>query len=168
MPKDSLLTAAGPSEISVQTDRGLTTALLVAMTGEAQRALCDRPSVRIIVLPFRVGRETRLPAGASKITSLVERRFRKAPPLNDLYLMEPPSQVGFHISREHFAIDRVDSGLVLIDRGSACGTLVGDRAVGGDSKETQTALHDGDLIVVGTSDSPYVFQLRLSGEEVSR
>src|SRR5207248_6487910 len=104
------------------------------------------------------------PGSGSRIASFVERRLRKSPQLNDLYLVEPVSHSGFHISREHFAIDRFGSQLVLIDRGSACGTRVGERAVGGDSKDNQTELHDGELIIVGRSHSPYVFQFRLSAD----
>jgi hypothetical protein len=38
------------------------------------------------------------------------------------------------VSREHFAIDRSDSGYVLVDRASTCGTIVEGQTVGGDTR----------------------------------
>jgi len=163
MPNDSSLTAERPTSAGHR-DRCVVTAILVPATEEARQALGGKASVRVATFPFKVGRESRSPGSASRIANFIELRLRKAPQLNDLYLIEPPSHSGFHISREHFAIDRFESELLLIDRGSACGTCVGDRAVGSDSKDSQTTLHDGDLIIVGSSRSPYRFQVRLSSD----
>ncbi len=147
------------------------TAMLTAVTEEARQALGGRTHVVIKQFPFKVGRESRLsPRPVARWAAAVDRRLRKSPELNDLYLIEPPSPLGFHISREHFAIDWVGSDLVLIDRNSTCGTCVGEYEVGFDSKDVRAQICDGDLITVGSRHSPYVYQFRWSspGEQVDR
>jgi hypothetical protein len=167
MSPDATLTAtpAAPMKGTAEANRPALTIILVPVTEEAQRALGGKAQVRITEFPFKVGRESRSANPVIRIAAAVERRLRKAPEVNDLYLVESPSPYGFHISREHFAIERLDdSSFVLIDRNSACGTRVGDRAVGADSKDIRTTVRDGDLITLGTSHSPYVFQIRVSGD----
>jgi hypothetical protein len=141
-----------------------TVATLIPLTDEAQRALGHRSSLDITHLPFKVGRETRSPIVFSRLFATVERRLRKVPELNDVYLIEPPAPAGFRISREHFAIQRVGERIVLIDRGSNCGTRVGDKALGGGSTTMRADLHDGDVITIGTRTSPYRYTFRLSTE----
>ena len=58
-------------------------------------------------------------------------------------------------------IDRDDAGYVLVDRGSTCGTRVEGEIAGGDTRGGTIALHDGDVIIVGTSNSPYTFKFRV-------
>jgi pSer/pThr/pTyr-binding forkhead associated (FHA) protein len=65
------------------------------------------------------------------------------------------------VSREHFAIDREDTGYVLVDQASTCGTIVEGQGVGGQTRGGIIALHDGDVIIVGTSLSPFVFKFRV-------
>ena len=65
------------------------------------------------------------------------------------------------MSRDHFAIDREDTGYVLVDQASTCGTIVEGQSVGGHTRGGIIALHDGDVIIVGTSLSPYVFKFRV-------
>ena len=106
------------------------TAILVAASDEARAALGGKKEVRIKQFPFKVGRESRSNPLA-RIKTEVERRLGGAPQLNDLYLIEPASTRLLHISREHFLIDRIGDRFVLVDRESACGTIVAGFVVGG-------------------------------------
>jgi hypothetical protein len=130
--------------------------VLVATTEHARAALGGKPEVRIDALPFKVGRESRL-SPLQKLRAEIERRLEGAPPLNDLYLLEPPSEA-MHISREHFKIERQAGQHVVVDRGSAGGTLVAGKAIGAGSWWVYAEINTGDLIVVGSSQSPYVFR----------
>jgi pSer/pThr/pTyr-binding forkhead associated (FHA) protein len=131
-------------------------ALLVALTPESRIAL-GAPE-REITVPYRVGRESR---GMQRTPHGVvsERRNPGAQPSNDLYLVE--HEEALNVSREHFEIDREDGGYILVDRGSTCGTIVEGQTVGGDTRGGTLSLHDGDVIIVGTSRSPYVFKFRI-------
>ena len=88
-----------------------------------------------------------------------ERRNPGSRPTNDLYLVEHDEPL--NVSRAHFQIERDDTGYVLVDRESTCGTIVEGEIVGGDTRSGTIALHDGDVIIVGTSSSPYVFKFRI-------
>jgi pSer/pThr/pTyr-binding forkhead associated (FHA) protein len=138
------------------------TATLVATTREARLALDGRREVRITRFPFRVGRENRLAASVDRL--LIERRLGSAPQLNDVYLVEPTVAGPPHVSREHFAIEYAVDQCVLVDRGSACGTIVAGRKVGGNRTGGRTDLRSGDEIVVGTEHSPYVFRFEIEAE----
>jgi len=132
-------------------------AFLAAMTPEAKAAL-GGAEVEIAVLPFRVGRESRRMQWTGKgIVS--ERRDPQRKPNNDLYLEEKSEPL--HVSREHFQIEQDGDGFVLVDRGSTCGTIVEGETVGGQTEGGRARLRDGDVIIVGTSVSPYVFQFRI-------
>jgi len=48
-----------------------------------------------------------------------------------------------------------------VDRGSVCGTIVEGRVLGGARTGGRVQVHDQDVIIVGTSASPFVFKLRL-------
>jgi len=48
----------------------------------------------------------------------------------------------------------------LLDRGSHCGTIVGDRKIGVGQPTNDAVLEDGDTIVVGGPNSPFVFQFQ--------
>jgi hypothetical protein len=133
-------------------------ATLVAVTDEARSALGNRADVRMSQFPFKVGRESR--RRLERLKTEVDRRLGGVPPLNDLYLIEPLSD-SLHISREHLAILYLDGKYVLVDRESACGTLVAGIRVGGDRTEGRADLRDGDLIVIGAAASPYVFRFQV-------
>jgi pSer/pThr/pTyr-binding forkhead associated (FHA) protein len=66
-----------------------------------------------------------------------------------------------NVSRSHFQIDRSDAGYLLVDLESTCGTIVEGTLVGGDTRGGTIALHDGDVIIVGTSNSSYAFKFRV-------
>lgn len=132
-------------------------ALLVALTPESRSAL-GAQELEIARFPYRVGRESRgiqrTPHGV-----ISERRDPGSRPSNDLYLAEHAEPL--NVSREHFEIDRSDAEYVLVDRASTCGTIVEGQIVGGDTRGGTMSLHDGDVIIVGTSRSPYVFKFRV-------
>ena len=137
-------------------------ATLVAVTKEATLALGGQREVRITQFPFKVGRESRLAAPADP--AVIELRLGVAPQLNDLYLVEPTWTDLFQISREHFAIEYADDQLFLIDRSSACGTVVAGKQVGGNRTGGRTELRIGDELIVGTDKSPYVFRFEIVPE----
>ncbi len=109
-------------------------------------------------LPFRVGRESRqVQKAAGRVVT--ERRRSGTPPTNDLYLVDPTEPL--NVSREHFLIVHNGAHYVLVDRQSACGTIVEGVVVGGGKTGGAVPLHDGDVIIVGSAASPYVFKFRL-------
>jgi len=130
---------------------------LVALTPEATAAL-GGAEVEIGVFPFRVGRDSRsLPRATPR--PVAERRAPGTQPGNELYLAEPGELV--NVSREHFQIQQHGTSYVLVDRQSTCGTIVEGAVIGGGKAGGEVQLSDGDVIIVGTSQSPYVFKFRL-------
>lgn len=129
---------------------------LVALTPEASEAL-GGAEVEITGFPFRVGRESRSLKRLGKEIPL-ERRTSDKKANNDLYVVERSELL--NVSREHFQIERQDSGYVLVDRESTCGTIVEGQVVGGQNKGGTAPLRDGDVVIVGTSASPFVFKFR--------
>jgi pSer/pThr/pTyr-binding forkhead associated (FHA) protein len=134
-----------------------TTASLKALTPEA-RATLNGSLYEIPHFPFRVGRESRIGHTPDYPNS---RRNSVSPLNNDLYLRE--TTLPLNVSREHFQIEKRNDGYYLVDRGSACGTLVEGVMVGGDRTGGERRLENGDVIVVGTSLSPHVFKFMLNG-----
>ncbi len=132
-------------------------AYLKALTPEAKAAL-GGPALRITTFPFRVGRESRAPGRRRDLDA--SRRRRDSIPNNDLYLAE--SGTILNVSREHFMVDYRDGLFVLVDRGSTCGTLVEGELVGEQKMGGWRRLHNGDVIIVGSSESRYVFKFVLS------
>lgn len=135
-------------------------ATLVAVTPEAERALGGAHEVRLTHFPFRFGRESRSPN--TDRTRPMGLRLGTAPQLNDIYLLEPPYSDIFYISREHFAIECVDNQFALVDRGSACGTIVSGKTIGSDRGGGRVELRHGDTIIVGTDESRYVFRFEIA------
>jgi pSer/pThr/pTyr-binding forkhead associated (FHA) protein len=131
--------------------------LLVALTPESRTAL-GASHTGVERFPYRVGRESR---GTQRIGGgfVGERRSSGSRPTNDLYLVENDEPM--NVSRSHFQIDRSDAGYLLVDLESTCGTIVEGTLVGGDTRGGTIALHDGDVIIVGTSNSPYAFKFRV-------
>ena len=93
-----------------------------------------------------------------------EQRLGHTPQLNDVYLRERRSSDLIQISRDHFAIERMDDRFFVVDRGSAAGTIVGGRRIGGHRKGGRVALKVGDDIKVGGEGSPYVFRFSMVPE----
>lgn len=128
-------------------------AALVALTPQARDALRQEYLV-IDRLPFRVGRECR--ATRAGAPGSMERRHGLAPPLNDLYIVE--TDESNCVARQHFRIDQVDDGYVVVDAGSRAGTTVAGHSVA--TSGGRLPIRDHDLIIVGPSDSPFVFRFR--------
>jgi pSer/pThr/pTyr-binding forkhead associated (FHA) protein len=128
---------------------------LVALTPEARSAI-GAEAVAASPLPYRVGRESRQ-RRAWILNS--ERRQLGASPSNELYLPEPAELL--NVSRQHFQIEWDGRGLALVDRGSTCGTIVEGQQVGGQGQGGTVPLKDGDVIIVGTAFSPFVFKVRV-------
>lgn len=128
-------------------------AYLKALTPEARAALGGALS-EITTFPFRVGRESRIMERGEG--NQARRRRPDSVPNNDLYLVE----IGhlLNVSREHFLIEVENESYVLVDRGSACGTLVEGELVGDQRKGGRRVLHHNDVIIVGTSESKFVFK----------
>jgi len=135
---------------------------LVAITDEARAALAGRLEVRMNAFPCTIGRESGSKRRAD--SALAELRLGRAPEVNDLYLMERSWADSLHISREHFAIEHAGSQCFLVDRGSACGTIVSGTHVGGERTGGRTELRSGDEITVGTGTSPYLFRFVVLSE----
>jgi len=130
--------------------------MLVALTTEAYAALGAHER-EITRFPYRVGREAR-ETQRTAYGFATERRDPGSRPINDLFLRDRGEPL--NVSREHFAIDRGDTEYILVDRASTCGTIVEGQSVGGHARGGSISLHDGDVIIVGTSLSPYVFKFR--------
>jgi hypothetical protein len=131
--------------------------VLVGLTPEARAALGGMDQ-EMDHIPFRVGRESRLVRTAAGRV-VTERRRPATPPNNDLYLVDAAQPL--NVSRDHFLIAHNGSHYVLVDRQSACGTIVEGVVVGGRNTGGAVPLHDGDVIIVGSSASPYVFKFKL-------
>ena len=86
----------------------------------------------------------------------VERRESTEVPTNDLYMLDMGEKL--NVSREHFQIEQdVDGSYILVDLGSACGTIVDDQPVGGHDEGGRAVLQNGSTIRVGTKTSPFLY-----------
>ncbi len=135
-------------------------AMLQALTPETMEAvpphLLRGDMVAIYSFPFRVGRESRVVEMNGKLVRMERPGKGDIIPTNDLYLVDRGHLL--NISREHFHIDRGDAGYLLVDQGSACGTKIDGRSVGGNDAGGAVELPAGAVIAVGTADTPYVFR----------
>jgi len=141
--------------------RILPRAVLEPLTLEARVALPEFPrNVGYVVIhkfPFRIGRESRVRVSRQGGLERVERlHLTDEDPNNDLYLVDSGQYL--NISREHLQIEIRNGAYVAVDRGSACGTRVGDNSIGGDDKLGVSSLSDDDIIVFGTKTSPYQYR----------
>ena len=132
-------------------------ATLVALTPEGKAAL-GGAEVGISTFPFRMGRDSRDRLRPAPRT-LRDRRKPASQRSNELYLRETTEP--FQVSREHLQIQHNGTRYVLVDRESTCGTIVEGTVIGGHHRGGAAQLSDGDVIIVGTSKSPYVFKFRL-------
>lgn len=135
-------------------------AMLQTLTPEAKEAvpshLLRGDLIAIYAFPFKIGRESRVTKINGKLEILERPKKDDSPPTNDLYLLDRGHKL--NISREHCQIVKSEGGYSLIDRGSACGTKIEGQNIGGDDSGGETAIHDGDVIALGTVDTPYVFR----------
>lgn len=141
-------------------ERFLPIAALEALTAEAADAVPQPQLLQGLVavrqVPFRVGRESRVKKVNGRLERIERPKMDDREPNNDLYLVDHGQLL--NISREHLLIDVVGSSFVLVDRGSACGTKINDEPIGGEDQGGTRSLNDGDIITVGTMDSPYRYR----------
>lgn len=137
------------------------TPVLLPLTPEARENI-QGDEIKLDRFPFRIGRESRLGMVHGSL-QVMERRKLSAPPNNNLYLCDRGQTL--NVSREHLQIEKKDDGAYhLVDRGSACGTIVGNQVIGGHDSGGHWPLESGDVIVVGTSQSPFVFKFLLASD----
>lgn len=79
---------------------------------------------------------------------------------NDLLVRD---EAPFQISRNHCAVEREGNRYAMLDRGSALGTVVNGRRIGGVQSEMRAPLQPGENeIQLGGEDSPYRFRIVVS------
>ena len=152
----------GPMEFVETDDDGFVEVdiapVLRPVTAESWEALRSK-ELEMNRFPFRFGREGRMGCANPK-PGMGDRRGPRAKPNNDHYLQDRGTPL--NISREHFQIEMVGNGAFeLVDRGSACGTIVSGNVVGGEYTNGRIPLYDGDTIVVGTPHSPDIFTFHI-------
>lgn len=148
-------------------------AALIPLTDEALHALPNehmrRGLVGINVLPFRIGRESRI--YQDEKTGSIHRLERYKPggqaPNNDLYLLDGGHLL--NVSREHLQVVRHADGFRVVDRKSACGFAVDGQHVGGDGKGGEATIANGQELCIGSSVSPYRYRfVDFSGYAVAK
>lgn len=141
-------------------------AVLKAMNSSTEQAVSCMQLVNGMVpvrsFPFRVGRESRVKIVDGRVERIERVKESLNTPNNDLYLVDKGHLL--NVSREHFQIERLDGKYYLYDRDSTCGTFVGETGVGSGYGDNSIELNDGDLITLGTKNSPYIFQFVLLEE----
>jgi hypothetical protein len=134
---------------------------LLPMTPEAKRSI-QGDRIKLHKFPFRIGRESRLDRVVNSI-KYKERRKKVDPPNNDLYLIDRGKLL--NVSREHVQIEKKEDGTYeVVDRGSACGTIVADYVVGGHDKGGRYPLENGNIIIIGTPQSQFRFKFQSYSE----
>ncbi|MBL93438.1 MAG: hypothetical protein CMH56_16680 [Myxococcales bacterium] len=109
---------------------------VVKPNSDDAKQLMREEGFMITRLPFRVGRKSESP--------LVS---------NDLALDDKKP---YHLSRNHFVIERKDGHVVIRDRGSFMGTQVNGKKIGGHSSEKIAFLNLGqNEVIAGGHDSPF-------------
>jgi len=135
-------------------------AVLKPLTPEANASVpqgaLEYNMIRIDRFPFSVGRESRVKEVEGKLLQIERIKFTGHEPNNSLYLIDAGRPL--NISREHFKIEQNNEGYMLVDRYSACGTRVGSSCIGGGDRGGKIRLNDGDIIAVGTENTPYLFK----------
>ena len=97
-------------------------------------------------LPFRIGRR-QAGEGADILSA------------NDLSLRD---QYPYQISRNHCAIERIGSELVVRDRGSTLGTILNGQTIGTESEHMVLPLQPGaNKLVLGADDSTFHFNVQV-------
>jgi len=120
--------------------------ILEGQTREARRILEDR-RLPITKFPFLIGRDSRN-ADSDVFCN------------NDLTVAEEKPYV---VSRNHLAFVRDRGRVWAVDRGSAFGTIVNGREIGGENRETRAPLdQETNQVVIGPATSRYIFLLHVA------
>lgn len=140
------------------------TVVLVPLTEKAKKSI-QRDKLEVTTFPFRVGRESRC-SKEPVPPHILEKRTGKIPPNNDFYMIDDGELL--NISREHFLIEQSENGdFMVLDRMSSCGTIVRSRQGSHTCIAQKWPISSGDEIVVGSSRSPYQFQVEILEESKS-
>ena len=130
----------------------LTMESLHALPGTMQR----HGLVVIHAFPFKLGRESRVAMIRDSLHRIERPGSGVVKGLNDVYLMDPGELL--QISREHCRIEQNgDGSYQIVDRGSKCGCTVNERRIGQHAGVMSATLADGDVLTLGTRESPYRF-----------
>ncbi len=146
-------------------------AVLKALTPEAKHSIIKREFHQDIIpiyeYPFRMGREARVKYADGAIILQERHKLGGQEPNNDVYLLDNGNYL--QISREHCSIVKNDNeNYLLKDRGSACGSMVNSCVVGGDDNNGSCELKDGDIITLGSEESPYKFKFIVLNIQISQ
>jgi len=144
-------------------------AVLKALTPEAKHSIIKRTFHQDIIpiynYPFRIGREARVKYIDGEVILQERHKLSGQEPNNDVYLLDNGEYL--QISREHCSIVKTEDGFILQDRGSACGSIVNDSTIGGDDHDGTTPLQDGDIITLGSKESPYKYKFIVLENEIN-
>jgi len=142
-------------------------AVLKAVTQESKHSIIKREFAQDIIpiyrYPFKIGREARVNYVDGEIILQERHKLSGQEPNNDIYLLDNGQYL--QISREHCSIVKQDDTFKLVDRGSACGSMVNQFTVGGDDSNGSISLKDGDIITLGSKESHYQFKFILLNAE---
>ena len=135
-------------------------AVLKAITPESKNAITNsclgNEIIGIWHFPFRLGRESRVQYVEGEMVHSERVKLNSGKPNNDIYLIDRGQYL--QISRQHFQIEKTETGYLLRDRQSACGTVVNTQKIGSEDTGGTCELKDGDIIKIGSADSPYELQ----------
>ena len=135
-------------------------AVLKTMTTETQNAINENcfgnEYIGIWKFPFRIGRESRIKNDDNRTVRSERQKSNLTSPNNDVYLIDSGKYL--QISRQHFQIEKTESGYLLRDRESACGTIINTNQIGGEDTGGTCTLQDGDVIQIGSTHSPFQLQ----------
>lgn len=135
-------------------------AVLKAVTHEARSTITKNclgnEIIGIWEFPFRIGRESRIEKVDGKLVLSERQKVGSGKPNNDIYLVDNGHFL--QISRQHLQIEKTETGYLVSDRGSACGTIINTQKIGSEDKGGTYELKDGDIIKIGAEDSPYLFE----------
>ncbi len=135
-------------------------AILKAMTPESKNSIIKscigNDIIGIWEFPFRIGRESRVQYIDGKMVHSERVKITSGKQNNDIYLIDQGEYL--QISRQHIRIEKTESGYTLIDRGSACGTIVNTLKIGSEDIGGSCELKDEDIIKLGSEHSPYEFK----------
>ena len=119
------------------------TVKVLPLTAEG-RARVSVEGLSVRGFPFRVGR-----AAARGESNPLD--------WNDLSL---PDSEPYNLSINHFAVERIEDGIAVRDRGSRFGTIVNGVVIGADTDQNMKALEIGaNEVIAGRADSPFRFRL---------
>ncbi len=137
---DRLAELGADSKVEAETEQAFEV-IMSGQTTEARKVLNDRKFL-ISKFPFLIGRASESAEGDVFYN-------------NDLFINEPKPYV---ISRNHLAISNQRGKMWVVDRGSAYGTIVNGREIGGETGITRAPMDEKEnQVIVGPATSTYIF-----------